>query len=173
LPNHIYRFTKRRSSDATTKPTRQQTSPPSVTRSQVTSLTKTLSCFLCWQLTPFLDVLDPSSNTSSLTFNQQAHSYSRPPNLKPPQRTPKVCASQGQKDSSTWPITIGKPYNCISSTVTPRILSQPPLSPHSNNSDSLSQKHSHINFMTALYPLHPQAILILPILVNRKDSKTK
>ena len=55
MPIHIYRNTKRRSSDTTTKPTQQRAPPPLATQSFVTFLTNTWSCFLWW-LTP-LDVL--------------------------------------------------------------------------------------------------------------------
>jgi len=145
MPIHIYRNTKRRSSDTTTKPTQQETSPSLVTRSHVTSLTKNLSCFL-WQLTPSslaLDILDPSSNTSSLTSNPQAYSHPRPPILKPPQCTPNVCASQDQKDSSTWPITIGRLHNHTSSTVTLAFCPNP----HSHHNPT-TRTYSHNSIRT-------------------------
>jgi hypothetical protein len=171
MPIHICRNMIRRSSDGTTKPTKQRASSPPATQSSSTSfLTKTWYCFL-WQLTPldcglilqhFLFDIKP---TSPLTFT--------PPNLMPPWCNPNLCAYQAQKESSTWLITIGKLHTHTISTAT-RILPQSPLSPHPNNSNSLSQKNSHsisimlhIHFMTNLFPLHPRAILIRPILISR------
>jgi hypothetical protein len=136
MPIHICRNMIRRSSDGTTKPTKQRASSPPATQSSSTSfLTKTWYCFL-WQLTPldcglilqhFLFDIKP---TSPLTFT--------PPNLMPPWCNPNLCAYQAQKESSTWPITIGNLHNHTISTAT-RILPQSPLSPHPNNSNSLSQ----------------------------------
>ena len=86
----------------------------------------------------FLFDIEP---TSPLTFTQK-------PNLRMlPQCTPKLCASQAQKGYSPWPISIATLQQLT----------------------SLSQKHAHfvsitlcVNFMTTLFPPHPQAILIYP-----------
>ena len=86
----------------------------------------------------FLFDIEP---TSPLSFTQK-------PNLRMlPQCTPKLCASQAQKGYSPWPISIATLQQLT----------------------SLSQKHAHfvsitlcVNFMTTLFPPHPQAILIYP-----------
>ena len=82
------------------------------------------------------------------------------PNALPQECTLNLCASQAQKESSTWPITIGRLHNNdnASSMVT-CILPQRPLSPHANNLDLLSQKQVHfisvtlcINFKNTRFP---------------------
>jgi len=74
------------------------------------------------------------------------------PNALPQECTLNLCASQAQKESSTWPITIGRLHNNdnASSMVT-CILPQRPLSPHANNLDLLSQKHSHSILLLLCY----------------------
>ena len=167
------RNTKRRSLDVTTKPTRWWASPPSATQSLATSLTKTWSCFL-WQLTQ-LDVLDPSSNTSSLPSNPQAHSHLRLPNITPPRCTPNLCASQAQKESSTWPTTIGKLPNHTSFAVTH--IPPNPHYPHTQTTRTYSHKSISVmwcaDFTTTLFPLHPWAIRSSLFWSKRENSKTK
>ena len=109
--------------------------------------------------------------TSPLTF--------MPSNLMPSWCNPNLCASQAQKESSIWPITIRKLHNHAISTVT-CILPQSPLSPHANNLSSQLQKKSHsisvmlhIHFMTTLFPLRPRANLIHPILVSSAGRSRK
>jgi hypothetical protein len=89
------------------------------------------------------------ANSTTLPLRHRTHQPTHiQPNLRMlPQCTPKLCASQAQKGYSPWPISIATPQQLT----------------------SLSQKHAHfvsitlcVNFMTTLFPPHPQAILIYP-----------
>ena len=95
-------------------------------------------------MTP-LDILDPSSNTSSSTSKPQARSHSHPPNLTQTQSNKNLCASQAGKESSTW----GKLHS-YNSMVT-RILPQPTLSPIT----TLQQLGFSLTNAFALYTPYP------------------